>query len=147
MNKNSPDYLSAVAALQKLSIDERVEAASDALKEDMRPRDAKLYPKPQCWSAILGKRRVPQNIGDQTLPGDDHVEWWGTPDKHRAWISHPYGLTLHTLRDMVRIADEQGFDFLIDAWSWYYPLHTLQVRWVRNGAELGSPVTLKLARP
>lgn len=123
----SPEYRAAVAALKKLPEHLRLDAAAaattDYLKEVSEIRYGKSGRGRTSWRRLLGEKGAP---GDGYLPGDDHVELL-IKDGTLTYVSHPYGLTLETMREIVRKADEHGLHVEVDAGSWYYPLHTVQV--------------------
>lgn len=98
----------------------------------MRAQQVEQYGKPTTgrvsWRRLLGEQG---KAGDGHLPGDDHVQLL-IKDGEMTYFSHPYGLMLESMREIVRVADENGLDVEIDAHSWYYPGSTIRVAYAKR---------------
>lgn len=85
----------------------------------------------KSWRVLIGKK--PNLHEEDRLPGDDHTELWVNGAK-QTYVSHPYHLTLETMREIVAMCDEHGLECTVDASSWYYPGGTIKLEWTKAEA-------------
>lgn len=126
----SPAYIAAVKALKSLPLGERSRAFADAeaddLKDAMGERLGKETTGRKSWRRLIAQTGKP---GDR-LPGDDHVELW-VKDGLITYVSHPYGLTLGALKEIVSLCEEHGLEISIHAGSWYFPGNTIVAEYTK----------------
>ena len=73
-------------------------------------------------------------IGCCIQPGFDHTSQWNKDGRPFAIVTQPYSISDATLRDWMRLCQELGLTFRMDAWnSWHYPAHTILVMFTRKG--------------
>ena len=124
---NSPEFKAAVQALKALPEGVRFQAVAAAMTDEIKGISEAKFGKAgrgrTSWRRLLGEQGA---ATDGYLPGDDHVELL-LKDGKLTYVSHPYGLTLDKMRDIVAAADQHGLHVEVDALSWYYPLGTVQV--------------------
>lgn len=126
-SNRTPQFEAAVQALLKLPLEERGRAYAEAEADDLKAAFAEhLTTGRKSWRRLIGKEGKP---GDQ-LPGDDHIELW-VNGSELTYESHPYGLSLGTLREMIAACDQHGLNLTVSGASWYFPGSTLCVRYTR----------------
>jgi hypothetical protein len=145
VSKPSAAYCETVAQIKALIEAEGVDNASRACAEAMRDAlkacyAARVKAKPRetphtCIRRLQGKR----SCGGGNLhamvdrpPRTDHATEWHQAGKTVSIVSHPYGISLKDMRDIVSYCDQHGFDAQIDASSWYFLGHTVRLEWRKH---------------
>lgn len=89
-----------------------------------------------CAMRLLGKHclhRRAKHCPDHMPPSGDHVSLWNQDSKTRLMVWHPYGIIHNDVRRLVEYCDRLGFEFSIDAHSFYYPNSALEICMWRKG--------------
>jgi hypothetical protein len=118
LKDRSPAYEAAVEALKRLSPDDAqracAEAVAPALQKHANAEFGARATGQKSWQRLLGKR----GKATDSLPGDDHAELFlGDP---LTYVSHPYSLSLETIREIVAAYDEHGLDVTMSGYSSYF---------------------------
>ena len=70
------------------------------------------------------------------FPGADHTEFWKgveDPDGPGIVVTHPYGMSMDTMGEIVKFCEANGLEVYISADSWYYPTNTIRVMFKQMG--------------
>ena len=136
--QTAPIYRDAVRALRQVALTEGLDRAQRAVADALAgvthlrflkgPGAKKSRVRVRHWRRFMGERPTEASYGHV----DDHSSLWNRERKPWAYISQPYHLDTHDLREIVARCDH-GLTAIVRAdVSWYFPGGTLAVIWTRQ---------------
>ncbi len=136
--QTTPIYRDAVRALRQVALSEGLDRAQRAVADALAgvthlnflkgtgATESRVQVK--HWRRLIGERPIEARYD----PVDDHCSLWNRERKPWAYISQPYHLETHDLREIVARCDH-GLTATVRAdVSWYFPGGTLAVIWTRQ---------------
>jgi hypothetical protein len=81
---------------------------------------------------LVGKRKPRYDMGTHP-PGTDHPTIWTKAGKPMLYLSQPYNLGDHILKEMCDFGEKWALEFWIRTWpGFHFPGHILSVWWCRK---------------